>query len=90
MTAISAIGRAALCGLIRFYQWVISPLLGCNCRYLPSCSHYALEAVQRHGALRGAWLAMRRILRCHPWGGQGLDPVPDMPGPRTSENQPST
>jgi putative membrane protein insertion efficiency factor len=63
--------------LIRAYQRLISPLLGPRCRFYPSCSHYALEAVERHGALRGAWLAARRILRCHPFHPGGFDPVPD-------------
>lgn len=61
---------------VRLYRLVISPLLGCNCRFAPSCSAYALEALERHGALRGGWLALRRIVRCHPWGGSGWDPVP--------------
>lgn len=85
MNALSAIGRAGLCGLIRLYQWVFSPFFAGSCRYVPSCSHYALEAVQRHGPARGAWLAVRRLLRCHPWGQHGLDPVPDLKavaGPR--------
>ncbi len=64
-------------GMIRGYQLLLSPLLGTNCRYLPSCSAYATEAVEKHGPARGAWLALRRILRCHPWGGHGLDPVPE-------------
>ena len=62
--------------LIRFYQIAISPLLGPRCRYIPTCSQYSLEAVHRYGAVRGAWLATRRICRCHPWGGAGYDPVP--------------
>lgn len=63
-------------GLIRLYQWVVSPLLPASCRYLPTCSQYAVEAVAAHGALRGGWLALRRVTRCHPWGGSGYDPVP--------------
>jgi putative membrane protein insertion efficiency factor len=62
--------------LIRLYQWTVSPLLGPRCRFYPSCSHYALEAVERFGALRGGWLALRRLLRCHPWQPGGFDPVP--------------
>ena len=65
-----------LVGPIRLYQWLISPLLGPNCRFTPSCSHYAIAAIERHGAGRGGWLALRRIMRCHPWGGSGYDPVP--------------
>jgi hypothetical protein len=63
-------------GLIRFYQLVLSPLLGPKCRYTPTCSHYAMEAIRKYGPLKGCWLAMRRIGRCHPWGGHGHDPVP--------------
>ncbi len=63
-------------GLIRLYQLVLSPVLGNNCRFLPTCSQYGMEALERHGLLRGGWLALRRILRCHPWGGMGYDPVP--------------
>ncbi len=63
--------------LIRFYRYAVSPLLPPRCRYLPTCSEYALEAVERHGAVRGGWLAVRRIARCHPWGGAGYDPVPE-------------
>lgn len=62
--------------LIRAYQLVISPLLPASCRYLPSCSAYAAEALELHGPVRGGWLALRRLLRCHPWGGSGYDPVP--------------
>jgi len=67
---------AVLRGLIRFYQLFISPVLPPSCRYLPSCSAYAAEAITTHGALRGSWLAARRLSRCHPWGGSGYDPVP--------------
>lgn len=69
--------RAALTGMIRFYRKAISPWTPAACRFQPTCSAYALEAVERHGALRGSALAARRILRCHPWGGSGYDPVPD-------------
>lgn len=67
---------------IRLYQWTLSPLLsfitgpGGGCRFEPSCSRYFLEAVERHGALRGSWLGLKRLARCHPWGGTGWDPVP--------------
>ena len=69
--------RTILMLLIRAYQLVISPLLGPSCRYYPSCSCYAHTAIERHGALRGTWLAVRRILRCHPFTPGGYDPVPD-------------
>ncbi|MCB0839769.1 MAG: membrane protein insertion efficiency factor YidD [Bacteroidetes bacterium] len=64
-------------GLIRFYQVVISPFTPASCRYVPTCSHYAVEAIQKHGPFRGGWLALKRISSCHPWGGSGYDPVPD-------------
>lgn len=62
--------------LIRIYQWVISPIIGPKCRYQPTCSHYAVEALKKHGPFKGLWLSIRRISRCHPWGGSGWDPVP--------------
>ncbi len=68
--------RGLLRALIRGYQLFISPLLGPRCRFYPTCSHYALEAIEVHGPWRGGWLALRRILRCHPWHPGGLDPVP--------------
>jgi putative membrane protein insertion efficiency factor len=68
--------RAFLVALIRFYQVAISPWTPASCRYHPTCSAYALEAVRAHGAAKGGWLALRRIGRCHPWGGSGYDPVP--------------
>ena len=61
---------------VRAYQWFISPMLPPSCRYEPTCSAYAIEAFQRHGLLRGSFLTARRLLRCHPWGGSGYDPVP--------------
>ena len=67
--------RTLLIALIRIYQWLISPWLGNHCRFYPSCSEYAREAIERHGAVRGSWLAIRRLLRCHPWHPGGVDPV---------------
>jgi hypothetical protein len=61
---------------IRFYQLSISPLLGAHCRHTPSCSQYAIEAIQEWGPLKGIWLGVKRIARCHPWGTSGYDPVP--------------
>jgi putative membrane protein insertion efficiency factor len=66
-------------GLIRAYQLMISPLLQPSCRFEPSCSHYAQEAIAMHGAGRGLLLTFQRLLRCHPWGGSGYDPVPPAP-----------
>lgn len=64
-------------GLIHLYRLTLSPFVGWRCRYDPTCSQYALEALSKHGALRGSWLALRRLARCHPWGGWGYDPVPE-------------
>ena len=66
-----------LIALIRAYQYTLSPVLPPRCRYHPTCSAYAIDALRNHGVARGGWLALRRILRCHPWGGQGYDPVPE-------------
>jgi len=63
-------------GMIWLYQKLLSPFLGANCRFHPSCSAYADEAIREHGALRGSWLTIKRIVRCQPWGGSGYDPVP--------------
>ena len=62
--------------LIRGYQRLLSPVLGARCRFLPTCSSYSLEAIERHGLVRGGWLSLRRILRCHPFSDGGYDPVP--------------
>ncbi|HSQ07959.1 MAG TPA: membrane protein insertion efficiency factor YidD [Chromatiaceae bacterium] len=78
--------RRILIGLIRSYQYLVSPLLGNHCRFYPSCSHYAAEAIETHGALRGSWLALRRLSRCHPWHEGGIDPVP----PPCHPNPPGT
>ncbi len=80
MTAIGRLIGSGLGGAIRVYQWTISPLIGPACRYMPSCSEYAFEAIHTHGPLRGSWLAARRLCRCHPWGGDGYDPVPPAAG----------
>ncbi len=61
---------------IKLYQWTISPLLGPKCRFTPTCSNYALEALKKYGIFKGTWLTVKRISRCHPWGGHGYDPVP--------------
>lgn len=75
--------QTLLLGLLRLYRFVISPLLagffnplGFGCRFSPTCSQFAAEAVSVHGAVKGSWLATRRLCRCHPWGGSGVDPVP--------------
>ena len=65
-----------LIGVITRYRLFVSPLLGTNCRFQPSCSAYGIEAITRHGALKGGWLTVRRISKCHPWGASGYDPVP--------------
>lgn len=69
--------RKILSQLIRGYQTILSPLLGNHCRYYPSCSHYAETSINRFGVLRGGWLALKRILRCHPWHEGGIDEVPE-------------
>lgn len=62
--------------LIKIYQYLLSPLLGASCRYTPTCSQYGIEAIKKHGPFKGFWLTVKRISRCHPWGGHGHDPVP--------------
>ncbi len=68
--------KTVLIALLRFYRYAISPMLGRNCRFHPSCSEYAIDALQRHGVLRGGWLAAKRVGRCHPFNPGGYDPVP--------------
>ena len=62
--------------IIKLYQWILSPVIGPKCRFTPSCSNYGLEALKRYGLIKGMWLLIKRISRCHPWGGTGYDPVP--------------
>lgn len=76
--------------MIRGYQVGISPFLPPSCRYTPTCSEYAAQAIQRFGAMRGSWLAARRLARCHPWGGSGHDPVPDVAGSIGNDTEPDT
>ena len=76
-SAFSRVLAWPLIGLVKLYRLAISPWLGMNCRFQPTCSEYAIEALRTHGVFKGAWLAARRIGRCHPWGGSGYDPVPD-------------
>jgi putative membrane protein insertion efficiency factor len=86
--AVRALGRVPallLIGCVRGYQLLVSPTLGQTCRFYPSCSAYAVQALQRHGAVRGSWLTVRRLLRCHPWNPGGVDPVPE---PRVRAHRP--
>ena len=91
--------RRVVIALLRGYQFAISPMFGPTCRFYPSCSSYAIQSVQRHGTLRGGWLAVRRLARCHPWNPGGVDHVPpvrdkssgsrpDAPSDQTSATQP--
>lgn len=65
-----------LIGLIKVYQYTLSPLIGRACRYTPTCSNYGIEALKKHGPFKGSWLTIKRVLSCNPWGGSGYDPVP--------------
>jgi hypothetical protein len=76
MTGVSQLAAKPLLGLVWLYRKGISPLLGTNCRFEPSCSAYAEQALREYGGFKGSWLSLRRITRCHPWGGSGYDPVP--------------
>jgi putative membrane protein insertion efficiency factor len=71
---------APLLGAIALYRLMFSPLVGANCRHLPTCSDYAREAIETNGAWKGSWLTLARLCRCHPWGSHGFDPVPDLSG----------
>lgn len=71
-----SVASRGLVAVVRGYQYLLSPWWGRQCRFTPTCSQYAVEALERHGAARGASLALKRVLRCHPWGGGGFDPVP--------------
>lgn len=76
MQSVSAVPRVVVLAGLRAYKVALSPLFAGSCRFLPSCSDYASHAVASHGVLKGGWLAVRRLARCHPWGGSGVDPVP--------------
>jgi putative membrane protein insertion efficiency factor len=78
--------KRVLVALLRAYRFAISPLYGQVCRYYPTCSAYALEAVETHGALRGSWFAARRVCRCHPWAAGGVDYVPPASAPISSDS----
>ena len=75
MKLLRKIALKILIGFVRLYQGMISPYLGAKCRYEPTCSTYAIEALNKHGVLKGGWLSTKRICSCHPWGGKGFDPV---------------
>ncbi|MFP5346664.1 MAG: membrane protein insertion efficiency factor YidD [Actinomycetes bacterium] len=92
MSRFSWVGRVpayVLIGVVRAYQLLVSPLLGPTCRFYPSCSAYAVEALRRHGAVRGLWLTVRRLARCHPWNPGGVDPVPPARRETAGAGQPS-
>ena len=80
--------QAALVLLMKGYRYAISPLLGRNCRFEPSCSEYAIEALQSHGSIRGGWLSIRRVCCCHPWHSGGYDPVPPKADSLAAKTQP--
>ena len=82
MKFLAKAASAPFLGAIALYRLMLSPLIGANCRHLPTCSDYAREAIETNGAWKGGWLALARLCRCHPWGSQGFDPVPDLSGER--------
>jgi putative membrane protein insertion efficiency factor len=86
MSAPSSLGqqvaKAVLLAPIMAYRYTLSALVGAHCRHLPTCSDYAREAIDKNGAWKGGWLTLARLCRCHPWGSQGFDPVPDLSGER--------
>jgi len=75
MSRLSNILESLLVEMVRIYKWLLSPLLPPSCRYLPTCSAYMMEALQKHGPIKGLWMGLKRIASCHPWGGSGYDPV---------------
>lgn len=83
MTAAAAFLGELMGWIIRAYQLLVAPVLPGSCRYYPSCSEYARQAITEHGPLAGGWLALKRICRCHPWGGDGVDPVPPAAGDKS-------
>lgn len=76
------LARAILKAPIHVYRWTLKPLIGLECRHLPTCSEYGLEAIDKNGAWKGFWLTLSRLCRCHPWGTSGYDPVPDLSNSR--------
>lgn len=76
---ITTILKGILIGLVKGYQLIISPFLGSNCRYQPTCSHYTIQAIQEWGPIKGTWLGLKRLSTCHPWGGHGRQEVPKNP-----------
>jgi uncharacterized protein len=80
VTRLGRVAKAPFIGLLAAYRFAVSPVLGVSCRYLPSCSDYAREAIDWNGAWKGGWLTLARLCRCHPWGNHGFDPVPDLSG----------
>jgi uncharacterized protein len=83
MTVLAEIGV----GAVRTYQWTVRPLIGAHCRFFPSCSDYAVDALRLHGAGKGSFLAARRILRCNPWNEGGIDPVPSLGQPQPGQSE---